>query len=149
MLISTFLLEDQADIRDALVDGMQEYAPVRFIGMAETEDSAKKWLSANDSQWELLIVDIFLAQGSGMNVLKDCQSRSPRQKVVVLTSHTEEHLLRRCRELGADAVFDKTHDVDKLVDFCKDHAASLYSPGGKEQPAEACRTATQDTLDSA
>ena len=89
--------------------------------------AAKKWLSANDSKWELAIVDLCLTQGSGLNVLKDCQSRSARQKVVVFTSDTEEHLLRRCRELGADAVFDKAHDVEKLVNFCKRHAANLES----------------------
>ena len=142
-LISTFLLEDQTDIRDALVDGMQQYAPVRFIGLADTEAAAKKWLSANDCRWELAIVDLFLVEGSGLNVLKDCQSRSPRQKVVVLTSYAEEHLLRRCRELGADAVFDKARDVDKLVSFCKRHAADLKSLRDKDQIAEVYRTATR------
>ena len=125
MLINTFLLEDQTDVRDALIVGMQQFAPVRFVGLADTEDAAKKWLSANDSQWELAIMDLCLSQGSGLSVLKDCQSRSPRQKVVVFTSYIEEHLLRRCRELGADAVFDKAHDVEKLVNFCKRHAADL------------------------
>ena len=127
MLISTFLLEDQSDIRDALIIGMQQHAPVRFVGIADSEASAKKWLSANDSQWELAIVDLCLIKGSGLNVLKNCRLRSSRQKVVVFTSCTEEHLLSRCRELGADAVFDKGQDVEKLVAFCKRHAANLVA----------------------
>ena len=142
MLINTFLLEDQTDIRTALIDGMQKYAPVRFIGLADTEAAAKKWLSANDSQWELAIVDLCLTQGSGLNVLKGCQSRSERQKVVVFTSYTEEHLLRRCRELGADAVYDKSQDVEKLVNFCKRHAANLENLRAKDKLSEAYRAAT-------
>lgn len=149
MLISTFLLEDQIDIRDALIHGMQQFAPVRFVGLADTEAAAKKWLSANDSKWELAIVDLCLTQGSGLNVLKDCQSRSARQKVVVFTSDTEEHLLRRCRELGADAVFDKAHDVEKLVNFCKRHAANLESLQEKDQITEAYRAATDGKLGEA
>lgn len=152
MLISTFLLEDQTDIRDALIDGMQQLAPVRFVGSADTEAAAKKWLSANDSQWQLVIVDLCLTQGSGLNVLKDCQSRSARQKVVVFTSYTEEYMLRRCRELGADAVFDKAHDVEKLVNFCKRHAANLESMESMEGMGlitEAYRSATGGTHDEA
>ena len=144
MIIRTFLLEDQTDIRDALVDGMQHYAPVRFIGLADTETAAKNWLGANDCRWELAIVDLHLAQGSGLNVLKDCQLRSPRQKVVVLTSYVEEHVLRRCKELGADAVFDKAHDVDELVRFCKRHADHLKSLRDQDQVAEVYRTAAKD-----
>jgi len=44
---------------------------------------------------------------------------------VVLTSHNQENLMVRCRELGADEVFDKSHDVEKLVRFCQRHADSL------------------------
>ena len=143
MLINTFLLEDQTDIRDAFVTGMKQFAPVHFVGLADTEAAAKKWLSANDSRWELAIVDLFLAQGSGLNLLRDCQSRSARQKVVVFTSYTEEHLLRRCRELGADAVFDKAHDVEKLVNFCKRHAANLESLRDQDQITEAYRSAAE------
>jgi DNA-binding NarL/FixJ family response regulator len=146
MLISTFLLEDQIDIRDALIHGMQQFAPVRFVGLADTEAAAKKWLSANDSKWELAIVDLCLTQGSGLNVLKGCRLRSPRQKVVVFTSYTEDHLLRRCRELGADAVFNKAHDVEKLVNFCKRHAANLECLRDEEQITEAYRAATDGKL---
>ena len=149
MLISTFLLEDQTDIRDALIDGMQKFAPVRFIGLADTEAAAKKWLSANDSKWDLAIVDLCLAQGSGLNVLKGCQSSSARQKVVVFTSYTEEHLLRRCRDLGADAVFNKAHDVEKLVNFCKRHAANLESLRDHDQLTAAYRAATDGKLGEA
>jgi two-component system OmpR family response regulator len=148
MLISTFLLEDQTDVRDALMSGMERFAPVRFIGLADTEAAAKKWLSANDSQWELAIVDLFLAQGSGLNVLKDCQSRSSRQKVVVFTSYTEEHMLRRCRELGADAIFNKAHDVENLVNFCKRHAADLESTGEIGLITDAYRSAILSLQDS-
>ena len=142
MLISTFLLEDQTDIRDALIHGMQEYAPVRFVGLADTEAAAKKWLSANDGRWELAIVDLCLTQGSGLNVLKDCRSRTARQKVVVFTSYTEKHLLRRCRELGADAVFNKSNDVEQLVNFCKRHAANLESLQDTDPLTETYRAAT-------
>ena len=37
----------------------------------------------------------------------------------MLTSHPEENLSQRCRELGADVVFDKANDIEQLVAYCK------------------------------
>ena len=125
MLISTFLVEDRADIRYTLMDAMEEIAPIRFVGHAATETAARKWLNANDGSWDLAIIDLFLSEGTGFGVLRDVQTRSPRQKVVVLTSYGQRRVLEHCRVLGADEVFDKSEDVEKLVDFCKAHAANL------------------------
>lgn len=124
MVINAFLVEDKPDIRNTLVEAMEEIAPLRFVGHADSETGARLWLHDHED-WDLAIVDLFLTEGSGFGVLKDCQRRKPSQKVVVLTSHNQENLLLRCRELGADEVFDKSHDVEKLVRFCQRHADSL------------------------
>ncbi|MDO9405260.1 MAG: response regulator [Polaromonas sp.] len=126
MLLSAFLVEDKADIRKALVDAMEEMAPMRFVGQAVDERGAREWLSSNDHRWELAIVDLFLEEGTGFGVLRDCQKRLPHQKVVVLTSYSQPNILDRCRALGVDEIFDKSTDVEKLVHFCKCHAADLH-----------------------
>lgn len=127
MVIKAFLVEDRPDISNTLVEAMEEIAPLRFIGLAQDEAGARKWLVSNDGNWDLAIVDLFLASGSGFGVLKDCQARSARQKVVVLTSYAQHNVLQRCREMGADAVFDKSQDVEELVKFCTLHANQLAS----------------------
>lgn len=128
MLISAFLVEDKADIRDTLVEGMQEIAPVRFVGHAASEVAAKQWLHRCQGDWQLAIVDLFLTEGSGFGVLRDCQKRSPNQKVVVLTSYKHQNITDRCLQLGADKVFDKSAELDELVRFCKAHADNLNEP---------------------
>lgn len=133
MVISAFLVEDKPDIRRTLVEAMEEIAPLRFVGHADSETGARQWLGAHEADWDLAIIDLFLAEGSGFGVLKDCQRRTARQKVIVLTSHSQENILLRCRELGADEVFDKSHDVEKLVRFCRNHADSL---DGKLPPTQ-------------
>ncbi|RYX91904.1 MAG: response regulator transcription factor [Comamonadaceae bacterium] len=125
MLINAFLVEDKADIRRALVDAIEEMAPLKFVGHAADELGAREWLSANDSNWDIAIVDLFLEAGTGFGVLRDCQARLPRQKVVVLTSYNQQNVLDRCRELGVDEIFDKSTDVEKLVTYCKAHAYEL------------------------
>ena len=125
MILKTFLVEDRPDVRHTLMDTMEEIAPMRFVGHADSEVAANQWLSANDYNWDLVILDLFLGQGSGFGVLKNCQTRAATQKVVVLTSYGQENVLKRCLDLGADRVFDKSQDVEKLVAFCVSHALQL------------------------
>ncbi len=134
MLISTFLVEDKADIRATLVEAMEEIAPLKFVGHANGEASAHQWLDAHGGDWQLAIVDLFLTDGSGFGVLRDCQARRPGQKVVVLTNYLHQNIANRCLDLGADRVFDKSTDLESLVDFCKAHAASLDGPNAPPDP---------------
>ena len=139
MLISTFLVEDRADIRDTLIQAMEEIAPCRFVGHADSETSARQWLHAHNDDWQLAIVDLFLAEGSGFGVLRDCQQRRRGQKVVVLTSYSHDNISSKCLELGADQVFDKSDDLEKLVEYCRAHAASLDPGANPAQPAPSAR----------
>lgn len=125
MLINTFLVEDRADIRDTLIQSMEEVAPCKFVGHADSESTARQWLGSYADDWQLAIVDLFLADGSGFGVLRDCQQRREDQKVVVLTSYGHDNIFSKCLELGADQVFDKSGDLEKLVEYCKAHAATL------------------------
>lgn len=125
MLLSTFLVEDKPEIRDTVVLAMEEVAPLKFVGHAAGEAAARQWLRTFNDDWQLAIVDLFLSEGSGFGVLRDCQARKPNQKVVVLTSYCHRNITDRCLQLGADRVFDKSADLEELVAFCKAHANNL------------------------
>jgi two-component system OmpR family response regulator len=116
--LRTYIVEDNATIRDNLVDALQELAAVKTLGWAETENDARGWLAAHPGEWDLLIVDLFLRQGSGLGVLEGCQDRSRHQRVVVLSNYATTDMRQRCAQLGADAVFDKSNEIDALVDYC-------------------------------
>lgn len=125
MLLSTFLVEDKPEIRDTVVEAMEEVAPLKFVGHAASEAAARQWLRTFNDDWQLAIVDLFLSEGSGFGVLRDCQGRKPNQKVVVLTSYCHKNITDRCLQLGADRVFDKSADLEELVAYCRAHADSL------------------------
>jgi two-component system OmpR family response regulator len=118
MALITYIVEDSATIRENLISTLEEIAPVKVVGYAETEQEACHWLLANNGEWELAIVDLFLREGSGLGVLRGCQKRRPAQKVVVLTNYATEDIRSRCLALGADAVFDKSNELEALFEFC-------------------------------
>lgn len=120
MALITYVVEDSATIRENLISTLEEIAPVKVIGFAETEAEASDWLSSHNGDWQLAIVDLFLKEGSGLGVLKGCQSRQKAQKVVVLTNYATVDIRGRCLALGADAVFDKSNELELLFDYCAD-----------------------------
>ena len=126
--LRTFFVEDNPTIRENLIGTLEELAEVQAIGCAETEDEGKAWLTAHAAQWDLAIVDLFLRQGSGLGVLAACRDRASEQKMVVLSNYATPDVRRRCAQLGVDAVFDKSGDIEALVDYCRELAAHLSDP---------------------
>ena len=123
MVLKTFLAEPCLETRRTLVGSMQQVAPIRFVGLANTEEGAHDWLNDRRHNWDLAIIDLQLSEGSGFGVLQEHRDRSNLQKIVVLTSYVNPDIRQRCLQSGADGVFDKTRDIEKLVDFCKVHAS--------------------------
>jgi two-component system OmpR family response regulator len=124
MALITYVVEDSATIRENLIATLEEIAPVDVVGFAETESEASRWLAANNGDWQLAIVDLFLKEGSGLGVLRNCRNRHDYQKVVVLTNYATQDIRERCAELGADAVFDKSNELDELLDYCRNTTTS-------------------------
>ncbi|HEY0201367.1 MAG TPA: response regulator [Burkholderiaceae bacterium] len=118
MAFKAYIAEDSATVRQSLIETLQELAHVDAEGGAETAQDCISWLQTHSQCWSLAIVDLSLRESSGMNVLQACRKRRPEQKMVVFSSHTSGDMRKRCAQLGADAVFDKSSDIDKLLDYC-------------------------------
>lgn len=129
--MKTYIVEDNRTIRENLVDTLLELTGSDPIGFAESEREAAGWLDAHPREWELAIVDLFLKQGSGLGVLQACRNRHPDQKVVVLSNYATPEMRQRCVQLGADAVFDKSNEIDALIDYCILHQSPQRAFAGR------------------
>src|SRR6476469_8803533 len=94
--LRTYIVEDNATIRENLIGTLEELASVRALGWAETEGDAKAWLKEHPAAWDLTIVDLFLKQGSGLGILEACLDRSRHQRVVVLSNYATPDMRKRC-----------------------------------------------------
>lgn len=122
--LKTYIVEDSPVIRENLIATLEEMAPVRVVGSAEDERGARLWLDDPLHDCDLVIVDIFLRQGSGLGLLQALQATGRACKRVVLSNFATPDLRRRCLALGADAVFDKSNDIEALLAWCAGLAAS-------------------------
>jgi len=118
MPLLTFLVEDNRTIRDNLIPALEELAGARVLGFAEAEKDAVGWLADHEGEWQLLVVDLFLKEGSGLGVLRAVMPRQAGQRAVVLSNFVNADIQARCRRLGADAVFDKSKELEAFFAYC-------------------------------
>jgi len=123
-------------IRDNLVAALEEMVPLKVVGTAEDEAGALSWLSEPAHECDIAIVDIFLRRGTGLNVLRALQHARHATDRVVLTNYATDEIRRHALALGASRVFDKSGEIDALVEHCI-ALADATNPPGYEQPGTA------------
>ena len=122
--LKTYIVEDSQVIRENLIAALEELVPIVVVGTAEDEVAAVDWMTQPDSQFDLVIIDIFLKNGSGLGVLRAMSGLPQKHTVVVLSNYATQDMRRKCLELGADRVFDKSNEIDALMLYCDRLAAS-------------------------
>lgn len=122
-----FIVEDSPVIRQNLIAMLEELLPIEVVGEVEDEGEAVAWLRGPEAQADLMIIDVFLKSGSGLEVLAQARALGRGGKLVVLSNYATPDIRRRCAALGADRVFDKSGELDELIAYCAELTAPSAS----------------------
>lgn len=117
-LIKTFIAEGSPVILDNLALTLEEMAPVRVIGAAGCEATALQQLARLGPEVDLVLIDAVLKEGSGLGVLRGLTQGGLRARRVILTTYATPEMRRKCEGLGAHRVFDRSTDVEHLIQYC-------------------------------
>lgn len=124
--LRVFLIEDSPILRAMLRDMLGELEGVEVVGDADDESGALAELERQCA--DLAIVDLELRAGSGLGVLSRLSAepeRYGRPRAVVLTNHGHSAIRARCAALGVERFFDKSFQMDDLVDFIEEVVRAL------------------------
>ena len=116
--IKYFLVEDNAIIRENLADTLHEMVGAEIVGIADAQTEAIEWLCDSSHEWDVAVVDIFLKRGNGVQVVSALQQFKQLKRVIVLSNYASSEIRNECLRLGADAVFDKSTELDDLIEYC-------------------------------
>ena len=125
--MDVFLVEDSAGLGQRLVAELEEVAGVRVVGWAESEADATAAITRLRPRF--VVLDLRLAQGSGLGVLAAVKRLDPPPIVAVLTNYPEPQYRARCAELGADYFFYKATGLNGLLDACRRAAGEAEELG--------------------
>ena len=112
-----FLVVDSAGLGQRLVAELEVVVGVRVVGWADRESDATAAIARLRPRF--VILDLRLAQGSGLGVLEAVKRLEPPPIVAVLTNYPEPQYRARCAELGADYFFYKAAGLDSLLEACR------------------------------
>jgi two-component system OmpR family response regulator len=125
--VDVFVVEDTAVFRQRLIAALEEVTGIHVVGWADGEDEATAAIGRLRPRF--VVVDIRLAQGSGLGVLAAVKRLDPRPIVAVLTNYPETQYRARCSELGADCFFYKATGLDSLLEACRRAAGAAGELG--------------------
>ena len=127
-MLNVFLIEDSLLLQELLGGILSELDGVALCGCADGETEALRQLA--ESPVDLVIIDIELRQGSGIGVLDALQTDSGlygRPRKAVLTNYAHTTMRQRCEHFGMDAFFDKSMQINQLIDYVTEAAAQKRS----------------------
>ena len=113
-----FIVEDSPDFVRAIAELVGEIEWIDVVGSAADAELANDEIRRLNP--DIVILDIRINGGTGLDVLKSVRERSRKSPVAIMLSGNSEPGYRRaCLKLGADFVFDKAQDYDKLVEVLR------------------------------
>lgn len=122
------LIEDSAEVLGLLTEMLNEIPNVEIVASAQSEASGLKALQK--MQPDVAIIDLELGLGNGLNVLKiwfEDSKRNHDVKIVVFSNYANLVIQKRCLFHGALAFFDKSFQLEELLDFVHTEAARKQS----------------------
>jgi two-component system response regulator DevR len=113
-MLKIFLVDDSPLVRHRLAALVAAIEGVEIVGEAEDAGDALSGIAATEA--DVVIVDLRLTGGSGLDVLAGL-SRSSRPVVtIVLTNYSSAAIREACLLAGANYFFDKTSEFNLARD---------------------------------
>lgn len=122
---TTVIAEDNPALLELLTGILGGIDGISVVGSAASEGEAIALIRTIRPQ--LAIVDLELRTGTGLKVLSVIQSMSNEPgstRAVVFSNHAHPVVRSRCLALGAEAFFDKSFQMDELLEFVQGVSSS-------------------------
>ena len=127
-MIRTFLVDDHELVRRGISDLLSAQPDIDVVGEAATAAQARARIRATTP--DVVILDVRLPDGSGIDVCRDVRSESPTTRCIILTAYDDDEAIYAAVLAGASGYVLKDIRGSGLVDSIRAVAAgkSLLDP---------------------
>ena len=116
--MNVFVVEDAPEVRKRLVAMLRSIAGVTVVGEADSVRSAVDGVQASAA--DVMLLDLQLADGSGLEVLSAVKPQQPDLYVIVLSNFANATQYRDASlAAGADVVLDKTTEFGRVREILR------------------------------
>jgi DNA-binding NarL/FixJ family response regulator len=115
--MKVFVVDDSHLVRERIIEMISELRGVDISGQAERAKEAVE--SIQKLKPDVVILDIRLPGGNGIEVLKEIKKDKSAPVIIILTNYPYPQYKKKCTEAGADFFFDKSTEFHKIIEVLK------------------------------
>ena len=108
------IVDDHPMVREGLAMRIELQSDLEVCGEASTQDEAL--LLIKQTEPDLILVDIFLASGNGLELIKQVKSRFPLIKMLVISAFQDSLYAERALRAGALGYLNKQQSSGKVIE---------------------------------
>jgi len=115
--MKVFIADDSPILCERLKTMLSDFPEVEISGQAKDTPEAIKFIK--ELKPDVVILDIRMPGGSGIEVLQSIKKDRPDIKVIVFTNYPYPQYRKKCMDLGADFFFAKateSEEVPKVIE---------------------------------
>ncbi|MDD5334560.1 MAG: response regulator transcription factor [Rhodoferax sp.] len=127
-LIRVALVEDDVNFQNALMDAMRGAPDMKLLSVAGTR--AQGLQALDQVQIDVLLVDLGLPDGSGIDVIRAAHAKQPGCNIMVSTTFGDETHVMQSLEAGASGYLLKDSEPQRMIFEIR----SLYAGGSPISP---------------
>jgi DNA-binding NarL/FixJ family response regulator len=112
-MITVLVIDDHAIVREGLKRAMTQDPQVKIVGEAASKREAFAQIAHHNP--DVIVVDLHLPDGSGLDIIRWARSNSKKIGIVVLTMSDLPEYIVASLDAGASAFVEKSHRLAKLL----------------------------------
>ena len=136
--LKVFVSDDSATIRERLITMALDLPEIAVVGQAENAPGSLA--AIRQTRPDVVILDIRMPGGNGIEVLREVKKLDPAPKVIMLTNYAHAQYRDKCEKAGADFFLDKSTEFDKLpqaLEQVRQGSRADAGTGGQRQSHDA------------
>jgi DNA-binding NarL/FixJ family response regulator len=111
--VKVLIVDDHASLSGALALAIDSHDGLRCVGCAPS--LADGFAMAHELEPDVVLMDVFLPDGNGIDAIPSLLADRPGLRVLVLTGHTDVDLLSRAALHGASGFLPKESPVASII----------------------------------
>lgn len=112
------VVEDSLPLAVRIFSLLEGIPDVDFV--LHSASSAESLRVIKQTRLDIVLLDINLPDGNGIDILKQLRILQPGSKVIMLTNFTTNAYRETCFKLGADFFLDKSNDFERIPQIISD-----------------------------
>lgn len=107
------IVDDSAVVRERLIQLLASLDGTEIVGQAGDAERGREL--TRKLRPDVIIIDVQMRKGGGIDLLQDIKRMEPAPRVIVLTNEAYPEIRSRCLDTGADYFFDKSTEYQEMV----------------------------------